>query len=218
MVFDAVLFDLDGTITDPAEGIVASFRHALETVGYPADPGVDLTWAIGPPIRESFGLCGLPDALHTDAIAAFRERHLAVGLFEATLVPGMVEVLDALVTEGTVLGLATAKPHAQALTTLEHFSLRDRFKVVGAAYSEGVANPKELIVADALDQLGLGPAAAVAMVGDRVHDVVGGRSNGCRTVSVTWGYAQPGELERAAPDHVVADAAELLAVLTGPVT
>lgn len=214
-MLDAVLFDLDGTLTDPALGIVGSFRHALFTVGHPVDEAIDLTWMIGPPIRENFSLHGLPDHLHDDAIVAFRDRHTSVGLFEATLVPGMVAVLDTLVTLGVPLGLATAKPLDQAITTVEHFEISDRFKVIGAAHGDGVPRSKSLIVSDALEQLGLGARARVAMVGDRKHDVHGGRDNGCTTVAVGWGYAPPGEMDVAAPDHRVTDPVELLTVLTG---
>ena len=218
-MLDAVLFDLDGTLTDPEVGITGSFRHALATVGHPVDDHVDLTWTIGPPLRDNLHHHGLPGHLHDEAVVAFRARHREVGLFEATLHPGIVPLLDALVADGVRLALATAKPHEQACTTLEHFGIADRFSAVGAASADGATRPKQVIVADALTQLGYRPPLArgsrpaVAMVGDREHDVHGGRVNGCTTVAVEWGFAQPGELDAHAPDHRVADVAELLALL-----
>ena len=166
-MLDAVLFDLDGTLTDPEVGITGSFRHALAT-------------------RAA-------DAALADAGVAASAVDLVV--------------------------VATAKPHEQACTTLEHFGIADRFSAVGAASADGATRPKQVIVADALTQLGYRPPLArgsrpaVAMVGDRLHDVHGGRVNGCTTVAVEWGFAQPGELDAHAPDHRVADVAELLALL-----
>lgn len=215
----AVLFDLDGTLTDPAVGITSSFRHALATVGHPCDDDLDLTWMIGPALRDNFVRHGLPDHLHADAVVAFRARHTEIGLFEATLHPGVPELLDALRSEGLPLALATAKPVDQAHTTLEHFGIADRFDVVAGALLDGVQRSKSVIVADALAQLGFDvplPTPTVAMVGDRLHDVHGGRDNGCLTVAVEWGYAEADELDTVAPDRRVTDVAELLGVLLEP--
>lgn len=206
----AVLFDLDGTLTDPEVGIVGSYRHALEAVGQPVAAGVDLRWMIGPSIRDNLARHGLPAHLHDDAVLAFRARHVEVGLFEAELIVGIIEVLDALAADGTPLGLATAKPVPQAVTTLDHFGLADRFAVVAGGVADGMPRSKSDIVADALDQLGRPDPSRVAMVGDRRHDVDGGRENGCTTVAVTWGFAEEGELAAVAPDHLVHDPAELL--------
>ncbi|MBP7630380.1 MAG: HAD hydrolase-like protein, partial [Acidimicrobiales bacterium] len=159
-MLDAVLFDLDGTLTDPEVGITGSFRHALATVGHPVDDHVDLTWTIGPPLRDNLHHHGLPGHLHDEAVVAFRARHREVGLFEATLHPGIVPLLDALVADGVRLALATAKPHEQACTTLEHFGIADRFSAVGAASADGATRPKQVIVADALTQLGYRPPLA----------------------------------------------------------
>jgi phosphoglycolate phosphatase len=217
-MLDAVLFDLDGTLTDPAIGITGSFRHALASVGHPVAEDLDLTWMIGPALRDNFHRHGLPVDLHAEAVVAFRARHTEIGLFEATLHQGVTDLLDRLVASGIPLGLATAKPHDQAVTTLDHFGIADRFTVVGAGVADGLPRSKAQIVADALTQLGhevpVPADVRVAMVGDRQHDVDGGRHNGCVTVAVEWGYAEPGELDDVAPDHRVADMAQLIDVLT----
>ena len=207
---DAVLFDLDGTLTDPAEGITGSFRHALAAVGSPVADEVDLRWMIGPPIRHSFTRFGLAPDMHDAAVAVFRERHIAVGLYEATLIPGIVEVLETLTSWGIPLALATAKPVRQAHITLEHFGLSHLFAGVAGAMTDGQTTGKDLVVADARRQLELVDGERVVMVGDRVHDVDGGRANGCTTVAVAWGFAEPGEMDAADPDHRVAAPVDLI--------
>lgn len=214
-VFEHVVFDLDGTLTDPAEGITGSFRHALASVGHPVADDVDLTWMIGPAMVENLTRHGLPDHLHAEATLAYRTRHLEVGLFQATLVPRIAAVLDALLADGARLALATAKPVDQAVRSLEHVAIADRFAVVAGGVADGVARSKTAIVADALAQLGDADPAGSAMVGDRRYDIVGGRENGCRTVAVTWGFAEAGELLACEPDHVVDTPEALLAVLRG---
>jgi phosphoglycolate phosphatase len=208
-----VLFDLDGTLTDPASGITGSFRHALAMVGHPVADDLDLTWMIGPSMRENLVRHGLPGDLHDSAIDAYRARHLEVGLYDATLHVGAVELLDTLVDAGIAVALATAKPVPQAIRTLEHFGIADRFSVVAGATADGHTIGKVGIVADALAQLG-GPARS-AMVGDRRHDVEAGRANGCTTIAVEWGYAEVGELDDVMPDHRIASFDALGALLTG---
>jgi len=149
-----VLFDLDGTLTDPAVGITASYRHALTEVGVSVADDEDLTWAIGPPVRDNFEAYGLAADLVEPAINAFRERHTAVGLFEAVVLPGIEDLLDDLRSRHVRIGLATAKPRPQALLTLEHFGLASRFDAVAGSRADVHSMPKSEIVADALAQLG----------------------------------------------------------------
>jgi len=208
-----VLFDLDGTLTDPASGITGSFRHALAAVGHPVGDDIDLTWMIGPSMRENLVRHGLPADLHDSAIDAYRARHTEVGLYDATLHAGTVELLDALARAGIAIALATAKPIPQAVRTLEHFGIADRFTVVAGAPPDGHIIGKVGIVADALARL-FAPGRA-AMVGDRRHDVEAGRANGCITIAVEWGYAEPGELDAASPDHRVDSFERLASLLIG---
>lgn len=208
----AVLFDLDGTLTDPAVGITGSFRHALASVDHHIDAEIDLNWVIGPSIRDNLHTVGVPEHLHDEVITSYRARHLEIGLYEADLIPGMVEVLGSLVADGRRLGLATAKPLLQAKLTLEHFGIDRWFSAVAGSHVDGRTSTKATIVSDVLVQLGVaGPDAA--MVGDRRHDIDGGRENGATTIAVGWGFAVAGELDAAAPDHLVHTPAELLRLL-----
>jgi phosphoglycolate phosphatase len=212
-VLDAVLFDLDGTLTDPAAGITGSLRIALAEVGRPVPDDVDLTWVIGPAIRESVGRLGVPAAEQEAVVEAYRTHLRAVGLFQATLVEGIVDVLDGLRADGVRLALATAKMIEMGEATLAHFGLLDRFEVVAGTFADGATRSKAQIVGDALEGLGVPDPARTAMVGDRHHDVEGARAHGCTAIAVGWGFAQPGELEAHPPDHVVDRPEELLAVL-----
>jgi phosphoglycolate phosphatase len=212
-VLDAVLFDLDGTLTDPAIGITGSFRHALAAVGHPADDDVDLRWMIGPALADSLARYGLPEEHHATVIEAYRSRLREVGLFQATLIDGITAVLDGLRTDGVPLALASAKMVDMGETTLEHLGLRDRFTAVAGTLADGLPRTKGQIVGDALAALGSPDPSRVAMVGDRLHDIEGAREQGCIAIAVSWGFAEPGELAAHAPDHVVEAPADLLPLL-----
>jgi phosphoglycolate phosphatase len=208
-MLDAVLFDLDGTLTDPAEGITGAFRHAVASVGHPADDDADLAWIIGPAVRDNLDRYGLPTEHHDLVVKTFRAHMTEVGLFQATVIAGITGVLASLQDAGTPLALATAKPKYQAEVSLEHFDLARYFTVVAGGIADGQPRSKSLIVGDALAELGNPDPARVAMVGDRHHDVDGAHAHGCIAVAVTWGYAEAGEMDVARPHHVVDTPAEL---------
>ncbi len=212
-MLDAVLFDLDGTLTDPAEGITGAFRHAVASVGHPAEDDADLTWIIGPAVRDNLARYGLPDEHHDLVVTTFRAHMTEVGLFQATVIAGITDVLATLQEQGIPLALATAKPVFQAEISLEHFGLDRYFTVVAGGIADGVPRSKSLIVGDALAALGHPDPARVAMVGDRHHDIDGAHANGCIAVAVTWGYAEGGEMDVAKPHHIVDSPAELTALL-----
>jgi len=212
-VLDAVLFDLDGTLTDPAVGITGSFRHALAAVGHPVDPSEDLRWVIGPDLRDSLDRVGVAAAQHDAVIDSYRAHLREIGLFQATLHSGMAEVLARLRADEVPLALASAKMISMGETTLEHFDLRHHFDVIAGTLADGAARSKAQIVADALDGLGNPEPVRVAMVGDRMHDIEGARANGCIAIAVSWGFAEAGELERHPPDHLVDTPGELATLL-----
>lgn len=212
-MFDRVLFDLDGTLTDPADGIISSFRHALHRVGHPVADDVDLRWMIGPPIRENLTAVGLPDHLHDDAVAAYRDRHTGIGLYDVSLHPGVEALLADVRAAGSAIAVATFKPTLQAELTIQHLGLTHAVDAVVGVDAEMATATKVPVLEEALARLG-GDGPAV-MVGDRHHDVTAGRACGCTTVGVSWGYAGEGELEAAGADHVVATVAGLASVLLG---
>lgn len=211
-----VLFDLDGTLTDPSEGIVACIEYALDRVGGSArDPG-DLTRFIGPPLAGTFGtLLDTSDRTAIDAaISAYRERFADVGLFENRLIGGIDSVLLELQARGADLRVATAKPTLYADRIIDHFGLRRFFPVVYGSELDGRRTDKVDLLAHVFGEEGWNGTEA-CMVGDRRHDIVGARAHRTRAVGVLWGFGSDLELRDAGADAVVSDVVELARVIDG---
>jgi phosphoglycolate phosphatase-like HAD superfamily hydrolase len=183
-----VIFDLDGTLTDSAEGIVASFLHALSHVGAPLPDGDLAAHIVGPPMDETFRAMELGD--HTDsAIAAFRSEYGTRGWAMNTLFDGIAPLLGDLDAAGVRLAVATSKLEPTARRILTHFGLDGYFEVIAGACPDGTRKTKEEVLAHALEQLKPLPER-VLMVGDRSHDVDGAAAHGIDTVVVGWGYGR----------------------------
>jgi phosphoglycolate phosphatase len=208
-----VLFDLDGTLTDPKVGITVSMQHALASVGVTIDDPDELTWCIGPPIVDNFARLGVTGDRALDALAVYRERYDRVGAYENVVYDGIPELLSGLAEDGRRLAVATSKAEHSAKAILEHFGLDGYFAFVGGASADLLRAVKSDIVAYVLASLGSPDAASAVMVGDRHHDIDGARLNGLRSIAVTWGYALDGEIEAAHPDRVVSTVAELASTL-----
>lgn len=207
-----MLFDLDGTLTDPRVGITVSMQHALAQVGVIVDDPDELVWCIGPPIIDNFARLGVTGDRALQAVAAYRDRYDRLGAFENAVFDGIAELLDE-VGDGRTLAVATSKAEAPAEMILEHFDLRRRFAFVAGASADHIRSVKADIVAYALAGLGHPDPTTVVLVGDRRHDIEGARLRGIASIAVTWGYAQPGELEATEPDLVVDTVAQLRSVL-----
>jgi phosphoglycolate phosphatase len=217
-----VLFDLDGTLTDPEVGITTSLRHGLAAVGLDADAVGPLRRFIGPPLQETFAGFGLDRAQVDVAIAAYRAYFGEVGLYENALIPGVDQVLAQLQAGGRPLAVATSKPIGFARRIVEHFGL-DRFvTVVAGAELDGTDRHKHEVIASALRQLGPPRTAAASgpavMVGDRSHDVAGAALMDLVCIGVTWGYGSRTELEEAGAAAIVDRPAQLAGLLVGPDT
>lgn len=200
-----MLFDLDGTLTHPAVGITRCVAHALQELGHPPLPHEELLRFIGPPLHGTFAALGL-DPLA--AVAAYRDRFASTGIFENDLVPGMVDVLEAL--SGTPLAIASSKPEVFVRRIADHFGIAHHFVEQVGAELDGSRTDKAEVVGEALRRLGLAGGADVVLVGDRVHDVDGALAHGLTAIGVAWGYAGPGELVGVA---VAATPADLLALI-----
>ena len=183
-----VIFDLDGTLTDSAEGIVASFLHALSHIGAPVPDGDLAAQIVGPPMDDTFRALPLGDDVDA-AIAAFRAEYGARGWAMNTLFDGIAPLLADLDGAGIRLAVATSKLEPTAQRILAHFGLDQHFEVIAGASPDGSRKTKVEVLAHALDQLQPLPER-VLMVGDRSHDVDGAAAHGIDTVVVGWGYGQ----------------------------
>jgi phosphoglycolate phosphatase len=183
-----VIFDLDGTLTDSAEGIVASFLHALSHIGAPVPDGDLAAQIVGPPMDDTFRALQLGENVDA-AIAAFRAEYGARGWAMNTLFDGIAPLLADLEAAGIRLAVATSKLEPTAQRILAHFGLDQHFEVIAGASPDGSRKTKVEVLAHALDQLQPLPER-VLMVGDRSHDVDGAAAHGIDTVVVGWGYGQ----------------------------
>jgi phosphoglycolate phosphatase len=212
--YTAVLFDLDGTIVDSAPGITATLARTFEVMGLPVPTPAELLAYVGPPIMDSFrDLAGFDLAQAQRALDIYRPIYLATGAFDATVYPGLEDVLRSIHEAGLALSLATSKPETPARLVLDHYGLTRYFDELTGASDDEVRSKKADVVAEALHRLRVGGAdlSAPVMIGDRIHDIHGAGEHGVPTIFVTWGYGAPAE--QAGAVAVVDDATELLEAL-----
>jgi len=194
----ALLFDLDGTLADPREGIVACFRHALEAFAVPIPPDDELAKLIGPPLRRTLTELLGYERRHVAerALAKFRERFAEKGIYENTVYPGVHDGLARLRAAGFRLFIATSKPRVYAERIAKHFGFHDHFTRVHGAELTGEHETKGDLIAHILATEGIAPSSA-HMVGDRKYDVEGAHANGLACLGVLWGYGSREELTEA---------------------
>ncbi|MDW6022753.1 HAD hydrolase-like protein [Mesorhizobium sp. BAC0120] len=194
----ALLFDLDGTLTDPFVGITRFIQYAMEKLGRLVPAADDLRWCIGPPLKSAFRtLLDTDDDTATDAaVRLYRERYSVVGKFENSLIQGIPEMLATLAGEGYFLSIATSKLKTYAGDIIDHFELRRYFHVLHGSELDGRNAAKGDLVRHILatEQI---DATSTVMIGDRSHDVVGASANGVAAIGVLWGYGDRSELEGA---------------------
>ena len=205
-----LVFDLDGTISDPALGIGRSINHALVVHGFAAIGADEVSRCIGPPLDESFArlVPGADDALITRLVAAYRERYAQVGYAENQLYPDMPPVLQQLRERGVTLGVCTTKRVDFAEQILALFGLREHFAFVSGG-DIGVRKADQLRSLRAAGALG----AAATMIGDRDIDILAAHANGLRAVGVLWGHGTAAELRSARPHLLLGAPGELLQLI-----
>ena len=201
-----VYIDLDGTLTDPFEGISNCIAYALETLGQERPADAELRRFIGPPLMETFEELVGP-ALAPRALGYYRERFSETGWRENAVYPGIHAALEAITAEGHRCFVATTKPRVFALRIVEHFDLSRHFSEVYGSELDGTRTDKTELLGYAA-RLRSGKRASV-MIGDRYHDIVGALNNGFRAIGVTWGFGTEDEL-RDAGAHCLAAAPEQL--------
>jgi phosphoglycolate phosphatase len=205
-----ILFDLDGTLTDPKTGIIKSVQYALKSFGID-EPNLDaLTKFIGPPLRDSFAnFYGFSANDAELAVAKYREYFSDKGIFENEVYPGIPEMLKTLQNSRATLAVATSKPTVYARQILGHFALDGYFSFVAGSELDGTRSVKSEVINYALDELGVTDKASSMMVGDREHDIIGANEVGILSIGVTYGYGSRGELRNAKATHIVDTVGEL---------
>ncbi len=215
-----LLFDLDGTLTDPKEGITRSVQYALRHYGIDEPDTEKLTPFIGPPLIDSFmHYYGFSRTGAMEAIEVFRERFGTVGIFENAVLEGIPELLEDLKQDGRTLAVASSKPEPYVLQILEKFDLARFFTVVTGSTMEETRAGKDEVITETCLRLGLTGEGSwrreVLMIGDREHDILGARSCGIDSMGVYIGYAGPGELERAGATMIAHTVEEMRSLLLG---
>lgn len=212
-MYKTVLFDLDGTLTDPGLGITNSVAYALKKYGIEVGEREKLYSFIGPPLNESFKrYYNFSDEKAMEAIEVYREYFRSKGIFENEVYDGIRQLLRKIKASGRKVVLATSKPEEFALRILEHFELTEYFDVVAGASMDEKRNKKGDVIKYALEKSGLTSESAV-MIGDREHDIFGAQENGIDTIGVLYGYGSRDELEKAGAMYIAETAYDIFALL-----
>lgn len=212
--YSYVLFDLDGTVTDPEEGITKSVQYALQHFSIEVQERRELYKFIGPPLKDSFmEFYGFTEQQAGEALLKYRERFEVTGWRENVVYDGMEKLLRHIRSRGKRIMLATSKPEVFAEQILVYFGLRDYFDFVGGASLDGRRNYKADVIRYVLDANGISSREKAVMVGDRKFDILGAKEFGLETVGVLYGYGDREELTTAGADHLVESVAELEALL-----
>lgn len=213
-MYQYILFDLDGTLTDSKEGVLESVQYAITAMGRPLPEPQDLLKFIGPPLQDSFmQYCGFSQEEAREGLRLFREQYIPVGQFKNRPAPGIAEMMGRLCARGFTLALASSKAESQCLTICERFGFTPHLAVVSGS-SDSRDQSKADVIRAAMGRLGLTDPRRALMVGDRKYDVEGARSCGMDCVGVEFfGYAPPGELEEAGAVAVVQTPEELEAFI-----
>lgn len=215
-MYQYILFDLDGTLTDPGEGITKSIAYAFDSYGFPYRSLEELKVYIGPPLNEEFmARLGVDEETASALSEKFRERYNVTGWQENHPMPGMRKALETLQNRGCHLAVATSKPLGIASRILEHFDLTRYFEAICGSNPDGSSGEKWLIVREALETLGVTEETKhlAVMVGDRKHDIIGGQKNGLVTVGLTFGYGSREEFADAGVSFVADSGEELTGYL-----
>lgn len=208
--YQYLLFDLDGTLTEPKVGITKSVAYALEYYGIHVEDLDSLCPFIGPPLKESFmKYYGFDDAKAEEAVEKYREYFRPHGVYENEVYTGVPEMLKELHAMGKTLVLATSKPTVFAKIILEHFGLAPYFSVVVGSELDGTRVDKDEVVECALEEAEITDKSLAVMIGDRKHDMLGAKKNGLDAIGVLYGHGSYEELEPHGADVIVETVEEL---------
>ncbi len=210
-MYDIVLFDLDGTLTDPGEGITNSVAYALNKFNIKVKDKTELYNFIGPPLIDSF--MKYYDMSYEDGLKAvdyYREYFGVTGIFENQVFDGIHELLADIKKSDRTISLATSKPEVYAKRILEHFDLTQYFDFVGGATMDETRSKKVDVIAYTIKQLSVTDKSKVVMIGDRHHDIEGANQNGIDSIGVLFGYGNQEELEIAGATYIAETVNDIL--------
>ena len=211
MFAKAVLFDLDGTLTDSGEGIINCAVFAMERLGIPVPPREELGVFVGPPLWDTFRQFGVPSDRVDEAVEIFRSRYVPIGKFENTPYSGIRETLEALRAQGRKLYVATSKPEVTAREILEHFDLSRYFAEICGATVDKTRTSKEDVIAYLLSLDACRENSV--MVGDTAFDVIGASAHGIPTIGAAWGYGKTEDMVSAGAAAIARSPEDLLRII-----
>ena len=211
MFAKAVLFDLDGTLTDSGEGIINCAVFAMERLGIPVPPREELGVFVGPPLWDTFRQFGVPSDRVDEAVEIFRSRYVPIGKFENTPYSGIRETLEALRAQGRKLYVATSKPEVTAREILEHFDLSRSFTEICGATVDKTRTSKEDVIAYLLSLDACRENSV--MVGDTAFDVIGAAAHGIPTIGAAWGYGKTEDMVSAGAAAIARSPEDLLRII-----
>lgn len=202
-MYQYVLFDLDGTLTDPGAGITNSVAYALNKYGIQVKDRTQLYKFIGPPLQDSFEMFyGFSKEDAKKAVGYYREYYHDKGIYENKLYGGTARMLGRLYDSGKTLLVATSKPEEFAVRILEYFDIRKYFAYAAGSNMDGTRVKKDEVIAYALDAGGISDRAAAVMAGDREYDILGAKTAGIDSIGVLFGYGSRKELETAGATYL----------------
>lgn len=209
MKYPYLLFDLDGTLTNPEVGITRSVAYALKQFGIETNDLSELRKLIGPPLLDSFRtFYGFSEEQAQQAIEHYREYFTQTGIFENELYQGIDTLLQELANKGHKIILATSKPEPYAIRILQHFQLQQYFTFICGSHLDNTRRNKSEIIAHILKQMEISASDCV-MIGDREHDILGAKANNMDSIGVLFGFGSRDELETSGATNVVETVEEL---------
>lgn len=208
-----ILFDLDGTLTNPKLGITKSVQYALNTKGITVEDLNSLTKYIGPPLRNTFMEFGYNEIEADALIDKYREYYKVTGIYENEVYEGIEKLLHALKEDGMKIYTATSKPEHFAKIILEHFKLDQYFEDICGATMDSSRSTKEAVIRYALEKNNIVDLNEVVMIGDREHDVEGANRVGITSIGVLFGYGSRDELVEAGADHLAGTVEEIYDII-----
>jgi len=210
MSYKYILLDLDGTVTDSAEGVINSVAYSLEKLGFPVEDKSTLMKFIGPPLSESFrDFYNFDDETIDLGIQYYREYYTNTGIFENKLYDGIAHLLETLKNNGRKVILATSKPEVYAKRILDRFGVTKYFDLIAGSTLDAERNTKTDVLKYALKEAGIDDLSTAVMVGDRKHDIIGAHEVGLECIAILYGYGNRAEFEEYGAEFII-ETVELL--------